>query len=311
MPIEMGVATLEQIQNADKAAVYRQYERTNTNSDGSLPAVIAEGDTYRLVAVRDAGLQAGARGGFNHRTRVIQSAVEVASPNLDALYNFSPLMIEGRVVPPVLVKSKDLVTQTDENTYLMAGRRYQLISSPKFSSRPPHWRQYLVRMVVDDALPDPSLLPRDKAEREIWSVAVADGWKQGVNQANETFKVDLARLNRDYTGMVNYHVLAMAKMVTVAEIAQQAIPINATGRDMALDGKLLRITTTPEFVDDMKQWQPLVSENEIMEQPNDSARDRKPIVIWDSRNDRQAAAQALTADMKKEGVWSTPVASEK
>ena len=216
----------------------------------------------RLEALREAALGVGARGGLQSESVVINAALELTKRNLDTVYDFTPLMIKGRVVPAVLTETRDIYTQGDNVNLRLAGVTYKIDSQPRFASRAPNWREYLTMNFDGGTLPSSVLLPRTPEEQEIWSKEVAAGWKQGIRQADEIFSTNRNRLNRDYVGMCRYHVLALKNMVTIPVVATQAMPINTTGNTMSIDETLLRITALPAFNKDLKGWLPLGSEND-------------------------------------------------
>lgn len=243
----VGPVSLEAIQNLTPA----YYEQRVVETGGSVP---------RIDALREAALGAGARGGLIAQTSLINKALDLVQRNLDAVYDFSPLMIRGRVVPPVLTETREVYSQGDSANLRLAGRSYKVEAQARFSSRPPQWRDYLYIVYGDDPMPSTKLMPVNSKELEIWKASVSVGWTQGVEQANMIFQTNLNRLNRDYTGMARYHVLAIKRMVTLPVVAEQNMPINTTGDTMSVDETLLRITALPEFNSDMKGWTPLIGE---------------------------------------------------
>lgn len=249
------------------------------------PSDGASRENIRIDSVREAGYSSGARAGLNWKTQLINKGLELVGRNLDLVYDFAPLMIEKRVIPPVLTEARDVMTQEGDDAVLLNGQTYKIVSQAKFSSRPPHWRSYLWRSYANDSLlPDPELLPRNAEEKEVWGVAVQEGWAKGVEQANEIFDSSMSRMDRDYRGMIRYHMLAMQNMVTIPVVAEARLPINATGQAMDLDGQVFRLTAVPQFNGERQNWRPLILEKQKLEQPNDSLRDGpKPVVLWDSR----------------------------
>lgn len=246
----MDAVSLEAIQNLSQSYYeQRVAERGGDKAGGA-----------RLAAIREAALGAGARGGLIYETRIINKALDQVKRNLDTVYDFSPLMIKGRVVPAVLTETREVYSQGDTANVRLAGRTYKVESQARFSSRPPQWRDYLYIEYGDDPMPSPTLMPSGSEEQEVWRRVVAEGWKQGIDQANTIFQTNLNRLNRDYTGMVRYHVLALKNMVTMPLVAEQSMPINTSGNTMSLDETLLRITALPEFNADMRDWTPLSGE---------------------------------------------------
>lgn len=229
----------------------------------------------RLEALREAAFGVGARGGLQSQSAIINTALDKTKRNLDTIYDFTPLMIKGRVIPAVLTETRDIYTQGDAVSLRLAGRAYKIDAQPRFSSRPPNWREYLGMNYGGSTLPSTMLLPRTTDEQVVWQKKVAEGWGQGVIQANDIFQTNLNRLNRDYVGMCRYHILALKRMVTIPVVAEQSMPINTSGNTMSLDETLLRITALPAFNTDMSKWTSLGSEIERSQQPNDAGPDSK------------------------------------
>lgn len=254
----MDVGSLEALQNLNQPA----YEQRVTEKSGE-----KAGSSFRLDALREAAVGVGARGGLVNQTKVVNRALDRIARNLDAIYDFTPLMIKGRVIPPVLTITKDVYTQGDATNLRLAGRSYKIEAQPRFSSRPPQWREYIYIDYGEAKLPSATLLPRSPEEQEVWRKAVNEGWQQGVEQANLIFNTNVNRLNRDYVGMVRYHVLAMKRMVTLPVVAEQNMPLNTSGNSMSVDETLLRITALPEFNADMRDWSPLMNEEDVIQKP--------------------------------------------
>lgn len=249
----MDAITLEALQQLNQPIVEQRVVNASDRKNG-----------YRLEALREAALGVGARGGLAAQTKIINKALDKTKRNLDTIYDFSPLMIKGRVVPPVLTETREIYTQSGSDALRLAGRSYKVESQARFASRPPAWRDYLSVSYgdIEVGLPSGVLLPKNEDEQKIWREAVAEGWKQGEKQASEIFNINLNRLNRDYVGMTRYHIFAHKRMVTIPIVAEHSMPINATGSTMHLDETLLRITALPEFNPDIKEWTPLESDLE-------------------------------------------------
>lgn len=257
----MDVVSLEAIQNLNQPV----YEQRVVEKGGE------KGGSFRLEALKEAAIGAGARGGLTYQTKLINKALDKVKRQLDTVYDFGPLMIKGRVVPPVLTETREIYSQGDSANLRLAGRSYKVEAQAKFSSRPPQWRDYVYIEYDEVKMPSAVLMPRNGEEQEVWRRAVAEGWKQGVEQAGMIFDTNLNRLNRDYTGMVRYHVLALKRMVTMPVLAEQNMPINTSGDTMSLDETLLRITALPEFNRDMREWSALGNEVEAVQRGQDAA----------------------------------------
>lgn len=214
----------------------------------------------RLEALREAAFGVGARGGLVSESKLINKVVDTHARNLDVIFDFKPLMIKGRVIPPVLTETREIYSQGDATNLRLAGISYKVETQARFSSRPPSWRDYLPMNFVEVTMPSSVLYPRTADEQEVWKKTVAEGWAQGQQQANDIFTANRNRLLRDYRGMTRYHILALKNMVTIPRVAEQSMPINATTNSMYLDETVLRITALPEFNANMKNWAPLGQE---------------------------------------------------
>lgn len=260
MPID--TVSLDALQNLNQPAIVQSaVAGAGTNSLGNL----------RLDAVRDAAFGVGARGGLIDESREIQTVLKARALQYDTVFDFSPLMIQGRVVPPVLTQEKDLYTLKGVDTIRIAQQDWTIFSQARFTSRPPTWREYLMVDPGPLAMPAPELLPTTDAEREIWKKAVATGWQAGIQQADQGFKINMNRLTRDYRGMVNYHILALKKMVTLPIVAHMEMPLNSRGDTMSMGETVLRLTALPTFDANMKKWRPLAGEDDRVQTPGDAA----------------------------------------
>ena len=108
-------------------------------------------------------------------------------------------------------------------------------------------------------LPDRTLLPRNDQERQIWKKYVVLGWKTGIAQANAIYQDNLARLRRDYEGMMLYKELLDKRMVSKPYVAQSNMGItsNSTQTEMRINDRELRITALPKLQVDSSNWKPV------------------------------------------------------
>jgi len=266
----MTAPTLEQLQNINQP-VYEQLVISESGGD-------IKGNA-RLAALREAAEGVGARGGLLFETTAITRVLKRVERNLDTVYDFSSLMIQRRVVPPVLIESRDVYTQNDSSSLRLAGRIYKVEAQARFASRAPHWQDYLYVNYGDQDLPPSTMLPRNDEEQTVWKKAVTEGWEQGIKQGRFNFQTNFNRLNRDYIGMTRYHILELKGMVTLPIVAQQRMPINASGETMNLDETLLRITALPSFNARMNSWSPLPNEEDVLSQPTSVD---KPVIPADT-----------------------------
>jgi defect in organelle trafficking protein DotC len=254
MPID--TISLDSLQNLNQPAIVQQAGA----GSGSLGNI-------RLDALHDAAFGVGARGGMIAESREIQSVLKEHARDYDTVFDFTQLMIQGRVVPPVLTQEKDLYTLKGVDTIRLAQQDWTIFSQARFTSRPPTWREYLMTDPGRLAPPAAALLPTNDNEREIWKKAVAAGWQAGIEQADQDFRINTNRLTRDYRGMVNYHILALKGMVTLPIVAYQDMPLNKKGDTMSMGETVLRLTALPQFDTNMKKWRPLSGEVDRLNSP--------------------------------------------
>lgn len=245
------VPTLADLQEVKAAA----------NQEASSPE-----DRLRSPALRDAALTYGAQGGLAWGSRRIDEDLQVKAANLTRTYQFNRFLIKGpggvTVLPPVISESRGTYEQSDAGkTLRVADTFYQIITQAKFTAVAPMWQAYLVRTFKAPGRPPEMLLPKNAAEREVWRRYVAEGWDQGIRQSEMVFHQDLARLERDFTGMARYAQLLETHQVSPPVVASQEFGTTGTGEDMRVNDTAVRITADPRLnVQNPKKWLPPVSD---------------------------------------------------
>lgn len=210
----------------------------------------------RLHAIKDSAMSVGIKTGLAWQIKNINRAISKNQRTLDTVYDFSPMMIHDRVVPPVISEARDLYNQSGSYALRLSGAHYRIESQARFASNPPVWREYLTF-----AAPDTnrlsilgSIAPKTEREREIWRAAVREGWNQGVDQANLILDNAMSRMNRDYRGMLLFHTFVMQGKITMPAIASESIAITKDGNSVSVDETLLRITTLSDFNIRLSDW---------------------------------------------------------
>lgn len=243
---------------------------TNTrlnNNDGKLPSLeemqnlkpteapskdATNEDRLRAPALRDAALSYGARGGLAWASRQINSMLEAKANELSRVYDFNRMIIRENggvtLLPPVISESQDTYEQQDAGrTLRVADRYYKIIEQARFAPVAPLWHTYLMTTFSVPDKPQDALLPKNDGERDLWKKFVAEGWDHGVDQALDTYRINLARLERDYTGMIRYSELLEKNMVSAPVVASQALGVTGTGSDMRENDQVYRITRDPHL----------------------------------------------------------------
>lgn len=178
--------------------------------------------------------------------------IELMSRELDTIYNFEPLMIQGRVIPPVITLAKDLYNQETPHQIRLSGALYDIYQQAKFSSTAPNWRDYLTFPTDRNAYEliafgATGLEPKTNYEKQLWVKATTDGWEQGINQANNIILNAMDRLNRDYIGMVRFHQFVSQNKITMPIINSYQLYDTNMGERLILDEQLLQIEKLPVF----------------------------------------------------------------
>lgn len=265
MAADLPPMTLDEAQRLyDRPAVVRP---ASPNADASAvdaanPAKAArnEAQKARAQAIVDTGLSVGLKAGLAWQLHNIEVAVGKVSRDLESIYDFNPLMIQQRVVPPVITEARNLYNQDGDYAVRLSGAFYKIERQARFSSVSPNWREYLdfPKATVDrDGLMS-MLMPATDDERNVWRVAVKNGWDQGVEQANIMLTQAMDRLNRDFSGMSRFHRFVVTGKITMPAIASEDIPVSRGGATLAVDETLLRITALPEFNSKMEAWEGVV-----------------------------------------------------
>lgn len=214
--------------------------------------------SIRLRAVGDAALTLGAQGGLAWASKQINVRIKEDKWHLDTIYNFNGMMLSHGVIPPILVQGDNSLNLADPNTIRIADRTYKIIAQARFATTPPNWREYLWMNYPEPTIPHRVLLPHTKLEREIWKKNVRLGWEKGVQQAFSIYRQDLARLKRDYQGMILYRKLLQARMVSPPFVSKTELGVTGTGEDMRVNDQVLRITELPQLQTDSKTWKAIV-----------------------------------------------------
>jgi len=260
--MDMPVMTLQQAQSIYEKPAYVVVTTKNGQAETSQQIIdaqqgrINEAQAARLQAIRDAGLGVGLRNGLAWQLNNIEAVIRKNERVLDTIYDFSPMMIHDRVVPPVISEARDLYNQSGAYSLRLSGAHYRIESQARFSSSPPVWREYLSFAKADSASNrlNSLLAPKNSLEVDLWKTAVTDGWRQGIEQSNLILTSALDRLNRDYQGMLLFHTFVMQGKITLPAIASESIAITKEGSTLSVDETLLRITTLSDFNIKMSDW---------------------------------------------------------
>jgi defect-in-organelle-trafficking protein DotC len=215
----------------------------------------------RVRSIKDTSLSIGAQGGLAWSSQAMNIWLEKERKYLDSVFNFNALMLEHGVMPPVLETGDNNLNLSDPNTIRVADRTYKIIEQAHFATTPPNWREYLWLNYEKPVLPDKTLLPKTADEQKVWRDGIRAGWDKGIEQGYSIFQQNLARLKRDYNGMLLYRKLLQARMISAPFVARTELGVTGDGSDMRINDQVLRIVSHPQLQTNSKGWQASVVKN--------------------------------------------------
>ncbi len=215
----------------------------------------------RAKMLKETAMTIGAQGGLAWASDQINTQMNKDKKYLDSIFNFDAMVLSHGVLPPVLEEGDNSLNLNDPNTIRVADRTYKIIAQARFATTPPNWREYLWLMYPKPVLPHKTLLPRSSDEQKVWKQYTEKGWEKGIAQAYSIFQQNLARLKRDYRGMVIYRKLLQEKMISPPFVARTELGVTGDGSDMRVNDQVLRIVELPKLQTNSRNWRAVVIKN--------------------------------------------------
>lgn len=247
---------IQHTQSVDTTNINQLENVNQTNLQASTSA--SEVKQLRGKLISDTAMSIGAQGGLAWASEKINTQLKKDHIYLDSIFNFNAMMLSHGVLPPVLVEGDNTLNLADSTSIRVADKTYQIVEQARFSTTAPNWREYLWLSYSKPELPDKTLLPRDVDEQKIWKTAVRLGWEKGIEQSYSIFQQNLARLKRDYQGMVLYRKLLQQRMINPPFVSRTELGITGNGNDMRINDQVLRITELPQLQTRSNHWQAIV-----------------------------------------------------
>ncbi len=211
-------------------------------------------NTIRLETIKQTARSIGAQAALAWQSYHLNAVLEKQKKNLDHIFNFNYLMLADNVLPPILVEGRNTLNLADDFTIRVSDHDYQIVQPPRFVTTPPNWRNYIWMIYNQPEKPNATLLPQNKNERNLWNEYIRVGWNDGIDQADQIFSSNLARLHRDYEGMILYRKLLAQNMVTEPYVSQAELGITGDGDNLHINDRVLRITSISQLKTDAKNW---------------------------------------------------------
>lgn len=218
----------------------------------------ADVSALRGQAIQETALTLGAQSGLAWRAKQINANLETKAQNLRNIFNFGALMLDHGVQPPVLIQADNTLNYDGPNTLRISDKTYQIEQQAKFVTTAPTWREYLWMNFKEPEMPNKTLLPRNREEQIAWKKYIKLGWENGINQADTIFQENLAKLKRDYNGMLLYRNLLAKHMISKPYVATTNLGITGDANSIHINDQVLRITATSELQTNSSEWQPIV-----------------------------------------------------
>ena len=98
------------------------------------------------------------------------------------------------------------------------------------------------------------LFPRTGPEITLWRQWLAEGWAHGTALGGDIFAADLDRLNRTFEGIVRWHRLHLADMVSAPGVTTAYTAATGHGRLLRIGETSVRLDRRAAFNLDTRAW---------------------------------------------------------
>lgn len=230
-------------------------------------------NNIRLQALRETAVTIGAQGALAWQSIHINRSLDTEASYLDQVFNFSQLLLKNNVLPPVISESSDNLNLTNTDTIRTANKTYRIIFPARFATNTPTWRDYLLMNYKKPDVPNNSLLPVDQAEAQVWNFYLKQGWKNGVEQANNIFAANVNRLKRDYLGMNLYRKLVAQGIISSPVVAKAELGITGNSEEIRINDAIIRITAHAQLQPDSTHWKPVLTKGSSSAQASSESTD--------------------------------------
>jgi hypothetical protein len=207
----------------------------------------------RPSAIREAAQLVTIQTAVAWRYKQLIAATEKHAAIMDTAFNFSPLlMMQGDtlILPPVLTRAGASMRIEKPDTATVSETSYELLSPARYVAAPPNWRESLmVDAFPEPEKPNPAVMPQNDKERSIWRAAVREAWTQGVREADQLYADNVARMARQYRGVMLYHLLTAQHLLSRVNTASADLGMKTTdnGNKLNIGQRVYRITAPSVF----------------------------------------------------------------
>lgn len=234
----------------------RRTEKTpaiTTTVEADTSALLSGG--LRLQSIRTEAERKGMQAGLAWRYAEIEKILKTDTLRLHQIFDFSRVMVNAYVLPPVIVVVRNMLRQNDDNTARLTRVGYRIEYPARVVTTPPQWTDFLLKSFPPPTPPSSVITPKNKEEANLWRTSVREGWAKGVDQANQIFEGSLALLTTTYNGMLEYHILRKEGVLTEPVTARTDLGVVINGREMNVGDTLFRLTRHSQF-ENPANWKP-------------------------------------------------------
>jgi len=230
----------------------------NVSQANLTPPSSSDMSQMRNKLLVDTAMSLGAQAGLAWASEKMNAQLDKDHLYLDSIFNFNAMMLSHGVLPPVLSEASNSLNLSDPNTIRVADKTYRIIEQARFATTAPNWRDYLWLSYSKPELPDKTLLPRNADEQRVWKRAMRLGWEKGIEQAYSIFKQNLARLKRNYQGMILYRKLLQQRIINAPFVSRTELGVTGNGTNLRVNDQVLRIVELPHLQTQTRNWNAIV-----------------------------------------------------
>jgi len=211
------------------------------------------------------GIKFGTQAGLYYRASQVNKFIDRNKTLLSRTANFQPLLLaNGRVVPPIITETKNEVNNESLYTLRSVDRAYQIREQARVINTPLTWMDYLLLSPPKPILPNESLLPLNEKEDSYWRDGVERGWVYGLTQANSIYIENIRKMERDYIGMVRFHLMLEKGLISSPVSSSVNLGVTGNDKDMNVNEVIFNIDQVPKFNRNAETWKALPEVDDLL-----------------------------------------------
>lgn len=205
----------------------------------------------RPAAIREAAQLVTFQTAIAWRYKQLVAATESHGAIMDTAFDFSPLVMtqgDALIMPPLLTRAGASMRIENTAAATTAETTYELLEPARYIATVPNWREFLmIDGFPEPEKPNPAVLPKNDEERAIWRAAVREAWAQGLVEADQLYADNVARMVRNYRGVMLYHLLTAQHLLSRVETASADLGMHSSDNKLNIGQKVYRITAPSVF----------------------------------------------------------------